>query len=708
MSHLTAPRIVATQWVAAKRVAAGHASTVMPLTCLLALLGAMLATTLAQAEAAEPQPSLGDLSMEELLNLEVERVYGASRYEQKVTRVPSAVTIVGAEEIRRFGYRSLVDVLRTVRGLYVSDDRNYSYLGIRGFLRPNDYNTRVLVLIDGHRINDNFFDSGTVAREGMVDIAAIERVEVIRGPSSSIYGSSAFFGVINVITRRGAQLDGLEVSADAGTFDTYRTRISAGDELDNGLQWLVSASNYDSAGNPRLYIPEFDQRRSDHPQAAHDGVAAGLDGEHALNLFGKLSFGDFGLQAFYSDRDKQVPTASFGTAFNDGRERTRDYRSYLDLSVAHDFSAQLNLQGRLTYDNYNYYGSYPFGSPSSAGLRDEVLLRVGTVGEWIGTQGQLTARLLERHTLSVGGEYRNNIHEDRIAYQGGEGRLDDLQDELHDDRSSQTFGVFAQDEVVLTPSVVLAAGWRYDYYVDGFGGTANPRLGLIYNPDDALTLKALYGEAFRAPNPYERFYTAEQRRRPELRPETIRTYELVAARRIGSHYRLTAAAYHYDIRDLISQVATPQGAPYFDNLESAMALGLELEACAEYASGVRARLSWLVQRAEDRRTGRVLSSSPRHLGKLSLAWPWFAGKVFSGIDMQYHAASATLSGGEADDFLVTNLTLSAPRLLGELDVSLGLYNLLDTRYGYPGAEDHLQDVIEQDGRTLRASVAYRF
>jgi outer membrane receptor for ferrienterochelin and colicins len=673
-------------------------------TRLLALLGAML-TTLVHAQGADQQqPSLGDLSMEELLNLEVERVYGASRYEQKVTRVPSAVTVVSAEEIRSFGYRNLVDVLRTVRGLYVSDDRNYSYLGIRGFLRPNDYNTRVLVLIDGHRINDNLFDSGTVAREGMVDIAAIERVEVIRGPSSSIYGSSAFFGVINVITRRGGQIDGAEVSADAGSFDTYRARLSAGDKLDSGLEWLVSAANYESAGNPRLYIPEFDQRRSDNPQAAHDGVAAGLDDENSVNLFGKMSFGDFGLQAFYSERFKQVPTASFGTVFNDNREHTRDYRSYVDLSFAHDFSADLNLQGRLTYDNYTYYGTYPFGTPSSDGLMDEALLRDGTVGEWIGTQWQLTTRLFDRHTLIVGGEYRNNIREYQFSYYDFEPRVYALQD----DRDSQTFGVFAQDEVVLTSSLVLAAGVRHDYYVDGFGGTTNPRFGLIYNPDDAFTLKALYGEAFRAPNPYERYYNTEQRRRAELRPETIRTYELVAERRLGSHYYLSASAYRYDIQDLISQLATPEGAPYFDNLESAKALGVELEGRAEFASGAKARLSWLVQRAEDRRTGRVLSSSPKHLGKLSLALPWFAGKFFSGLDLQYHSASATLAGGEADDFLITNLTLSGQRLIGKLDVSLGIYNLFDTRYGYPGAEDHAQEVIEQDGRTLRASVAYRF
>ena len=118
-------------------------------------------------------------------------------------------------------------MLNSVRGLYVPNDRNYQYLGIRGFQRPNDYNTRVLVLIDGHRMNDNIYDLGGVGREAMVDVDLIERVEVIRGPSSSIYGSSAFFGVINVITKRGAPFDGSELLAKAAASDTFKSRVTS-------------------------------------------------------------------------------------------------------------------------------------------------------------------------------------------------------------------------------------------------------------------------------------------------------------------------------------------------------------------------------------------------------------------------------------------------------------------------------------------------
>jgi outer membrane receptor for ferrienterochelin and colicins len=679
----------------------------LPRLCALLTAIGMGASAAAQVEQpeAERAQNLGDLSLDELMGLKVDVVYGASRYEQKVTRAPSSISIVTADEIGKLGYRTLAEVLRGVRGLYVSDDRNYSYLGVRGFLRPNDYNTRVLVLIDGHRMNDNLFDSGTVAREGMVDIALIDRVEVIRGPSSSIYGSSAFFGVINVVTRRGGQLKGAELSTEAGSFDTYKSTASMGGRLDNGFEWLFSVANYDSGGAARLYIPEFDQRISANPRATNNGIAADLDGERAFNVFSSLGYGDFDVTAFFSDRVKRVPTASFGTVFADGREETTDYRGYVDVKFGHDFSASMNLKGQVFYDNYTYRGAYPYPDVVADELQDTVSLqRDGTVGEWVGTQWQLTARLLNRHTVIVGAEYRDNIREYQYSYYDSAPGLYDW----HDDRSSQVLGMFAQDEMALTKDVALTAGVRYDYYVDSFGGTTSPRLGLIYSPGETTTFKALFGKAYRAPNPYERFYNVVQEDQPELRPETIKTYELVAEQYIGANYRLNASAYYYDIRGLISQAVTDEDEPYFANLQSANAVGIELEGQAKFDSGLTARVSYTLQRTEDGQTDRVLTSSPRHLGKLSVIAPFAQGKVFGGIDLQYNGASVTESGTRADGFTTANLTLYTPRLFKNLSLSFNVYNVLDTRYGYSGAADHAQDVIEQDGRAFRGAAAYKF
>ncbi len=131
-------------------------------------------------------------SDETLLFQDIPSVFGASKYEQKVSEAPSSISIVTAEDIKKYGYRTLADILRSVRSFYISYDRSYSYAGARGFGRPGDYNSRILVLIDGHRSNDNVYDGALLGTEGVIDVDLIDRVEIIRGPGSSLYGSNAF------------------------------------------------------------------------------------------------------------------------------------------------------------------------------------------------------------------------------------------------------------------------------------------------------------------------------------------------------------------------------------------------------------------------------------------------------------------------------------------------------------------------------------
>ena len=175
--------------------------------CILALLAGP-AYAQARPDTSTPKQDLTDKSLEELMKIDVASVTGAAKHEQRVTEAPSSVTILTAADIRTFGWRTLGEALRSVRGFYATYDRNYSYLGVRGFARPTDYNNRVLFLIDGHRLNDNVYDAAYIGTEAPIDLDLVERIEVIRGPGSSLYGSSAFFGVVNIITRRGGAIGG--------------------------------------------------------------------------------------------------------------------------------------------------------------------------------------------------------------------------------------------------------------------------------------------------------------------------------------------------------------------------------------------------------------------------------------------------------------------------------------------------------------------
>ena len=156
-------------------------------------------TSPANPAAGEPAQTAADLSLEDLANVSI---YTASKHMQSASDAPASVTVVTVDEIQKYGYRTLADILQSVRGFYITYDRDYSFVGVRGFGRLGDWNTRILLLIDGHRVNNNILGQAMLGTEFLLDVDLIERVEIIRGPSSSLYGADAFFAVINVITRK--------------------------------------------------------------------------------------------------------------------------------------------------------------------------------------------------------------------------------------------------------------------------------------------------------------------------------------------------------------------------------------------------------------------------------------------------------------------------------------------------------------------------
>jgi len=668
----------------------------------------MLTSVDVRADAPSPAPEaeLADLSLERLMDVRIEKVFGASKYEQKVTQAPAAVTIVTADEIANFGHHTLADVLRSVRGLYVSNDNNYSYLGSRGFLRPGDYNTRTLVLIDGHRMNDNVYDSVSYGRDNMVDASEIDRVEVIRGPSSSIYGSSAFLGVINIVTHRGRQLDGWKVTGETGSFGSVAGGVSFGRLFKNELELYFSASYFKTDGRESIYYPEFDQRRSAEPRATNNGVAQDRDAEDAFKLLTNVQYRDFSFSGFFAKRDKTVPTASFLTTFDQNIETTKDVRGYLDFRYEHEFRSDLRLTGRASYDSYSYYGDYPLDYATPGSPAEIVINKDQALGEWLSTEWQATTTLLDRHTIVAGAEYRENLHQRQVNY-------DDVEPRsyyLNHDTPSPTFGAYLQGEIALQSNLLLNAGVRYDYFFRSFGGTVNPRFGLIYNVAPRTTLKALYGQAFRAPNAYERFFYTyyADTRGVALAPEKIQTYEVVLEHYFSGDYRFGLSAYHYNVRDLVSQVAITDETFGFANVDRYSADGVEVEFEGRYAAGIHLRTSYALQHAHDATTGKELTSSPRHLAKLNLAIPMYKDRLTGGLELQYQSAVSTLAGASAHGFLIGNFTITARRLPAGLELSASVYNLLNTSYGYPGAEDHVQDVLAQEGRTFWLKLSRRF
>jgi iron complex outermembrane receptor protein len=203
--------------------------------------------------AERPPGSLLDLTLDQLAETPIPKVEAASKWAQPVTQVPSSVSIVTAEQIKLYGYRTLADVLQSTAGFHVSYDRNYSYLGTRGFNR-GDYNGRVLLLVDGHRVNNPVTDAAFIGTEFLLDVDLIERVEIVRGAGAVLYGNNAFFGVINVITRQGRDQPGYgaELAGEAASFDTYKGRATYAHRFTNAVELLLSGTLYESDGAHHL------------------------------------------------------------------------------------------------------------------------------------------------------------------------------------------------------------------------------------------------------------------------------------------------------------------------------------------------------------------------------------------------------------------------------------------------------------------------
>jgi iron complex outermembrane receptor protein len=654
--------------------------------CLTAIV--LLVSTLVQAQSVPPD--LKKMTIEQLLEVEVTST--ASKFEQEVTRAPASVTVVTHEEILLHGYRTLAEILGSVRGLYTTYDRNYTYVGVRGFARPGDYNTRVLLLIDGHRLNEPTYDMAPIGTDFPLDVSLIDRVEIIRGPGSSLYGTSAFFAVINVLTRSGASHAGRRVDTSVGSLTTGQVTASYGHAFDSGKEMLLAASGYGSAGDTQLYYPEYDS-----PETGN-GIAIDADGDRAASVFASVALGSVRVSGGFLDRQKHIPTAAWDSVFGDRRARTEDTRAYADATYTGPMFSGWTSVARAGLNFYEYVGTYPldFGADGTVVQNDG--------SHSVQVSGELTLnRRWRQHAFTVGGEVRRTIQDSQwVQDVGPRWTAHQL--------SSTPLGVYAQDEVTIRPWMLVNGGVRLDYD-NAFGGSATPRVGVVFLPRRQSALKLLYGRAFRAPNSYELYYFDAMREQGiTLSPETIDTTELVWEEYIGPYLRATASLFSYDARNLIAQRSldgTSSGdSLHFANADRTTARGVDAELEGRW-NDLTVRMSYANVNATDWASRERLSNSPQHLGKAALLLPIKALATSLALDGRFTGARRSLDGGAISGFVLANVT--ATTALGKaLDLQFGLYNALNQVYSDPGAEEHLQRAILQDGRTLRVRLMARF
>jgi len=666
------------------------------LTCLAALLLPLPALSLANSPIP---PELFDRSLEELLDTPIR---SASKYTQKSSEAPASVSVVSAEDIKRYGYRSLSQLLASLQGIYFISDNTYSSVGIRGFSRPNDYGTRIAVLIDGHRLNDNSLGSVDVGTGFPLDMDTIERVEVVRGSSSSLYGQGAFFGVIDVITKNATDYRGVRVSTEADVNpDRYAGNTTVGKTFANNGQLMLSAGISHRPGE-NVYIPEFDK------PPLTDGISHAHDDHDIKRLFAKLSYKNFRLTASHIDREVGLH-GTVGMLF-DFPNQLQEHNSYVDASYSHEFNNSLETNIRLSWNHYAMHMKSYFDYGNYIAINH---FEVPT--EWLNAEWQWQWHN-DKHRIVSGVEYQHSLSQQQRSYDEAP-----FYAELANVNSDLGYwAIYAQDEVKLTDKLTLNAGVRYDYY-EAFGGTSNPRLAMIYQMNEDTTWKLLGGKAFRVPNAQEQYYADNLflKRNPEgVSPETVLSYELVLNHQFNENLTGSASVFSYEVNDMIDAITDPTDfLTFYSNIGSAKASGLEMTLDKRWQNGLETHLNYTWQNAENGDTGQQLTNSPQHMLKVRASLPlskkWRANAQLSYIDSMKtpHAALAAHAENAHTDvpaYTVTDLSLIGMPLK-DLEIGLHIYNLLDQYLYYPLFDESSGlEKIQGDGRTLRLKLNYKF
>lgn len=515
-----------------------------------------------------------DADLDALLELDLESLFDlkivtASRVEEQAMLAPATVYVVTAEQIERLGLRDLRDVLALVPGVDVINPHFFLLGGQRGFMGTF---SQTLILVNGREMNNLIAGETFIANQFRTH--NIRQVEIISGPGSALYGANAVAGVINIITKTADDVDGFEVSVMAGPYETREVSMVFGVKT-NGFHIHGSVGFYQSDGedfsaflsdpsrasplaenNPYRRLPDtFGYRNQSRAfplslYIENQGFYAGL--EYYYNEMGR---GTSGIQWDYTQGE-------------DVRELMMTFIGYQHEDLWSD-----RLDMRIEYRHYRerFWGNHTEGEgPLENPFTDEFLtdnITDADIGAYRGfysnkrssgstkhaVRYENTLRLGARNVLVAGIDYE---YSDVVgaAWSRTEGPHPAITEEQRwPEFSNYKWGVYVQDQQrFLDDQLIVTAGLRYDEHQQ-YGGTWNPRGGLVYRPVEPTILRLLYGESFREPTVFE------LRNSTSIKPMTMRTYEAGWQQFLGKHLKNSAVFFYNEAQDVIVADSTEEG-----------------------------------------------------------------------------------------------------------------------------------------------------
>ncbi len=640
----------------------------------------------------------------------------ATKTEKSLRKAPAIATVITAAEIRNMGARDLTDVLKTVPGFGVAvSSEGYNQFEVRGI--STTLSEKILVMVDGHRVNTPYMGSGLVLLFDNLSLEKVRQVEIIRGPGSALYGANAFVGVVNVITKDADDADGMNVTVAGGNFNTKRVSASGGKSFkDKDFKIFGSVDYFDTDGDDATIKAD---RIAGAPFSMTPGNADPyLEKKEA---FLKVSYGDLMFKGHYLQQDKGVYIGIANALTYDNVYDPEIFWS--ELSYSKSFTDKFSASLRTYLDYFRHHGKvviFPKGFPGypdmaptgEAGLKDRTL----------GTELQLSWDMFRGNHVIAGFDFEH-IKQYDVDYVANYnpftfapfGSFQDVSSwgNFNRDVTRKVWAVYFQDEWAITENLNLTAGVRHDNYND-FGGTTNPRAGIVWNFLKNADLKLLYGQAFRAPT-FSDLYNAgnpDVLGNPNCKPEKIKSYEAALGYRFRDSYTINANYFRNEIDDLIIKDTSTSPALY-TNRGGAKVDGVETVLRGQYSPANYWQLAYSWQNPKDADTDEDLPNVPSQRASFSVNYE-VCKYLNAHADILWTGKRPRISGddrGDMPSYTTVDLTLIAKNFCKGFEVRGMVHNLFDTEYEDPdlsGAQKLIPYDYPREGISALLEFSYRF
>ena len=649
------------------------------------------------------------MSLEKLGNIEVTT---ATRQPEKLAESIATTYVITAEQLKAMGARTIYDALLHLPGInFLNNKGNSNRLFFRG--AGGEHSSQIVFMLDGHNLNEPL-SGGTLANYyDILPVENIERIEVIQGPVSSLYGANAYLGMINIITRKGEDIEGInsrittEYDRAGHVGNTYN--LLYGDDFTNGWQTSINLHSLNGNGPER------------HVDADAVGRSADADtAQEYYDIYFKAANDAFKIKCRYFKRHGGGNFGILGVTGNHDDLET-EY-GFLDISYVFHAANELDLEFQAAADqreNDLFYEFYPPGTiPSTSPLYPwnsyGILFRAKAKQREYKGEIRGTYHGIADHTLALGVNYHHeNLYdqdtENNYSVGYPHGSLDDVSQTANwiEEVRRDSWGIYIHDSWQATKKLKFILDGRYDHYSD-FDSSFNPRVGLSYQITDQYQLTALYGTAYRAPSFAGQYVTNNNayQGNPDLDAEEITTCEIGLRGAVNDKFHFKTTLFRNEMDGLINIAATTPRR--WENSKDVTSQGIEIELYYNFTAALRCRANYTYVDL-DYENDYPSSFAPRQSGSLNINY-----RVNDIISANLNTYAQSKGERAADDmrddmpgYMIFNATLNA-ELNPYLSLQFSIFNLADKDYAYPAPPHNIPDDFTAPGRSFVLGMTYDF